>query len=56
MNLGTPEGCRAEADHLDRLAQQFALIDCKRTVARHVERARELRVLALRLEDDEDPL
>lgn len=57
MNLGTPEGCREEALRQARLAQEFARIDCKRTVAKHEARAKELRLLALKLEADEaDPL
>jgi len=50
MNLATPEGCREEAMRQARLADEFARIDCHRTVAKHLERARELTVLALKLE------
>lgn len=53
MNLSTPAGCREEALRQGRLADEFARIDCKRTVQKHLDRARELTLLALKLEQDE---
>lgn len=54
MNLGTPEGCRAEADRLESRAR---VLSNMAEAARHEDRARERRLIAAKLEADEaDPL
>lgn len=49
MNLGTPEGCREEAD---RLESMIRVSDWKQAV-RHADKCRELRLIAAKLERDE---
>lgn len=51
MNISTPAGCREEALRQGRLANEARGDRVK--AAKHIERARELVVLAMKLEADE---
>lgn len=53
MNLGTPEGCREEADRLVALAAIAGLLGDVRKAEKIMERSRELRLLTAKLERDE---
>lgn len=51
MNLSTPAGCREEALRQGRLANEA--LRSRKEIMKHLDRARELAVLALKLEQDE---
>lgn len=53
MNTMTPAACREEAVRQGRLANEAQLRGDFKQVAKHIERARELTVLAAKLERDE---
>jgi hypothetical protein len=55
MNEMTPSACREEAARQIRLAYEAEVRSDFKQVARHIERARELTVLALKLEADSTP-